>query len=111
MKVDNSSRAAYDAGMPAKTSPVSARIGSDGRLLIPKSLRSQLGIEANDLVTLQVDGGTLVVKSWESALRRLQSALKDIPTKSGLLLSEELILERRAEAAREFGEADDVLPA
>jgi len=76
------------------------RMGTNGRLVIPAPLREALGLTAGDEVVLRVTDGELRLLSRAAAIERFQDLVRArVP--ADRLLSEELIAERRAEAARE----------
>jgi len=79
-----------------------AQMEKSGRILIPAPVRHKLGLSAGAKVIVKVDeDGALQVESRLQAVARVQREIrKYIP--EGRLLSEELIADRRAEAAREF---------
>lgn len=79
---------------------VRARIGQGGRLVIPAAQRKALALKVGDEVVLRVEDEELRVMSLDQAIRRAQRAVRKYLPK-GARLSEELIAERRAEAARE----------
>ncbi len=76
-----------------------ARIGQNGRLVIPVRYRRALGIEPGDEVLLRLEEGSLRIVSRTEALRRAQRRVREIVGK-GASLSDELIAMRRAERRR-----------
>jgi bifunctional DNA-binding transcriptional regulator/antitoxin component of YhaV-PrlF toxin-antitoxin module len=71
-----------------------------GRILVPATNRRAMKLEKGDTVLLELHGDELRIRPAAAALRRLQGSLPEkIPT--GVSLVEELIAERRAEAAGE----------
>ena len=76
------------------------RIVEGGKLVIPASMRRQLGIVAGDTVMVDVDNGELRVRSVTKALERAREILRrHVP--EGVSLSDDLIADRRAEAEHE----------
>lgn len=76
------------------------KIVEGGKLVIPASMRRELGISAGDTVMVDIEHGELRVRSVSKALERARSILRrHIP--EGVNLSDELISDRRAEAERE----------
>lgn len=76
------------------------KIVDGGKLVIPASMRRQLGIGTGDTVLVDVDNGELRVRSITRAIERARAILrKHIPKGSGL--ADELIADRRGEAERE----------
>ena len=78
-----------------------AQLEKSGRILIPAPVRRKLGLRDGSLVIVKVnEKGGLYVESRAQALARVQNKLrKYIP--EGALVSDELIADRRAEAAGE----------
>jgi len=85
--------------------PEPIRVGAQGRLVIPASLRRLMGIHAGDELIPVVEEGRLILATREALLADLQAefAAKVPPDVS---LSEELLAERREEAQREDGETE-----
>jgi AbrB family looped-hinge helix DNA binding protein len=74
-------------------------IREGGRLVIPAKYRKALGLKPGDEVALVLEDGELKVISARQAILRAQRLLRrHIP--QGRNLSEELIRERKEEAAR-----------
>lgn len=79
---------------------VLVQVGDKGRILIPAAYRKALGVNVGDELVLTMEGNELRAISRMEALRRLQDEIERyIP--GDRLLSEDLLAERRAEAARE----------
>ena len=76
------------------------RIAPGGRIVIPAAIRKELGLAAGDEVLLRVDAGELRLSSRRQALEKLQRRVRAL-TKGKRSLAEELIAERRQEAAGE----------
>ena len=81
------------------------RLGSQGRLVLPLALRRALGLKAGQELSAAVESGALVLRPPNRALEELKALWREVqPKRPGELLSEELIRERREEAAREAAE-------
>ena len=76
------------------------KIVEGGKLVIPAAFRREMGIAPGDTVVVELDEGELRVRSLSSAIRQVQTRMREL-NPDGRLLSEELIADRRAEAARE----------
>jgi AbrB family looped-hinge helix DNA binding protein len=76
------------------------RISSNGRIVIPASMRELLGVNPGDTVLMDVEDGVLKIESYPTRVARIQRELAHL-RKPGVLASDELIAERRAEARRE----------
>lgn len=76
------------------------KIDKNGRVFIPAECRRELGLKPGDRVIVQVDGAELRILSQLEGIRRAQEIVaRYIPPDRSLV--DELIAERRAEAARE----------
>lgn len=82
----------------------SARLATGGRLVVPASLRKQLGVAPGDQLFMEVIDGALHVWSQKQAISRAQAQLRTL-TDGKRSLVEELLAERRAEAERDGGGA------
>lgn len=79
---------------------VKAKVTEGGRIVIPIKLRQVLGIEIGENVTLSVKNNTLQITTQKEALRRIQALVRrHVP--EGVSLVDELIKDRREEAANE----------
>ena len=77
-----------------------ARIGENGRIVIPASIRRALDFDVGDTVVLRVEDNELRVSSLREAIRRAQDMVRrHVPADVSLV--KELIAERRREAERE----------
>ena len=81
-------------------SSVRARIGPGGRLVIPVAQRREPGLEVGDQVVISVENDELRVVSLDQRVKRIQALVRR-HNASGEPLSESLIRDRRAEAARD----------
>ena len=77
--------------------PTSLRLGKQGRIVVPASLRYELGLEAGDELVVRVEGGKLVLEPRQSVIERLRARFRV----AGGGLADELLAERREEAQRE----------
>lgn len=76
------------------------KVDKHGAVVLPESFRGALGLSAGDDVQIRLTADGVQVLGREAALRALQSDVRRfIP--EGVSLVDELISERRAEAARE----------
>ena len=71
-----------------------------GKLVIPAAFRREMGIKPGDTLIVEMDGGELRVRSLPSAIARVQARMREL-NPEGRSLADELIADRRAEAARE----------
>lgn len=78
------------------------QIGAQGRLVIPAKLRKDLNLKPGDRLIAHKVGESLVLERRETIEKRLINRFRDIPM--DVSLTDELLAERRAEAAREATE-------
>jgi bifunctional DNA-binding transcriptional regulator/antitoxin component of YhaV-PrlF toxin-antitoxin module len=76
------------------------KVSDGGRVVIPADLRQKHGIEVGDTVFWSDSPEGLTLHSRHAAIRRIQ-AIAAKYKKPGVSVVEELIRERREEAARE----------
>ena len=79
-------------------------LSSEGRVVIPASIRKQLGLEPGVTLTFHTENGQVIMSTRETAIAELQRMFAAHPDPSGMRASDELIAERRLEAAREAAE-------
>jgi AbrB family looped-hinge helix DNA binding protein len=79
---------------------INARIGEGGRVVIPAEFRKALGMHVGDDVILALGDGELKILTRPEVIRRAQERVRLYVT-AGESLADELVAERRAEAARE----------
>lgn len=76
------------------------KVDRHGRVVIPAEYRRALGLREGDPVMVQLDDGELRVLTRAQAIRRAQEIVAKYVSPERSLV-DELIAERRAEAARE----------
>lgn len=75
-------------------------ISANGRMVLPARLRERLHVEGGGLLIIREDEGRLVLESVDDAVRRAQALVRRYaPDAQGV--TDELLVERQAEAARE----------
>jgi AbrB family looped-hinge helix DNA binding protein len=77
------------------------KIDQTGRLLIPARLRKELGLHPGADVVLEAREGELRIRSYRAAVEHAQALIRRYIPDDERSLVDELIAERRAEAARE----------
>jgi len=85
--------------MATNTPTNEVQIGTQGRLVIPAALRKALHLKQGDRLVARQVGESLVLERREAVVKRLQGLFAHIPKDVSLV--DELIAERREEAARE----------
>ncbi len=76
------------------------KVDRHGRVVIPVEYRRALGLRAGDAVVVQLDDGALRILTRAQAIWRAQEIVAKYVSPERSLV-DELIAERRAEAARE----------
>lgn len=77
-----------------------AKVIAGGKIVLPAKLRQSLGIADGDRVLIDEEEGKAVITTRRQKLRVLQEEMRKL-VPEGVSLVDELIAERRAEAARE----------
>ena len=77
-----------------------AKVSDGGRVVIPAELREKHGIGVGDMVMWVEDGEQLVLTSVRASIRRAQALVAKHNKHPGVSMVDELIRERREEAAR-----------
>ena len=80
--------------------PRALRIADGGELVIPASLRRELGVEVGDTVTVEVADGELRVRSRTAAIANARRLIRQF-VPEGTNLVDEMIADRRAEAIKD----------
>jgi bifunctional DNA-binding transcriptional regulator/antitoxin component of YhaV-PrlF toxin-antitoxin module len=85
---------------PPRAVSVVLNVTEDGRIIIPAQALTELGVAAPDRISASVVEGEVVLDTLEAAVKRMQAYYRRIIPED-ISLVDELIAERRAEAARE----------
>jgi AbrB family looped-hinge helix DNA binding protein len=72
------------------------KINAQGRIVIPIQLRQQLGLTAGSKLVARLDGNRIILEKTDDVFQRLRATFNASES-----LVEELIAERRSEAANE----------
>lgn len=81
-----------------------AKIGPNGRIVIPAEYRKALGVKPGDEVLMRLEDGEVRLYTQAQAIRRIQAlAKKYVP--AGVSLVDDLLKDRRREVAQEEAEA------
>ncbi|MBX3550159.1 MAG: AbrB/MazE/SpoVT family DNA-binding domain-containing protein [Xanthobacteraceae bacterium] len=89
---------AKQAGLEVLQSKV--RLGPDGRVVIPAAFREALGIGEGDTLFARVENGEINLLTPSGVMRRVNAMAREF-VPEGVSLADELIAERRREAAEE----------
>ncbi|MDX3900517.1 MAG: AbrB/MazE/SpoVT family DNA-binding domain-containing protein [Sphingobium sp.] len=84
----------------------SAKLIAGGKIVLPAELRRELGFNEGDRLVIEREGDSLVIKSYAQVIREVQAEFRKLVPPGGPSMVDELIAERRAEAAREQEEMD-----
>ena len=79
---------------------VRTTIGEGGRVVIPAEFRKSLGLKVGEIVMVGLEEGEIRIQSLREAIRRAQEMVREV-VPEGRSLVDELIAERRREAALE----------
>jgi AbrB family looped-hinge helix DNA binding protein len=76
------------------------KMGPGGRIVIPAEIRSRLALKTGDSLVITESAGEIRISTIEAGIRRAQALISQyVP--ADVSLADELIAERRAEAAHE----------
>ena len=75
------------------------RVGPQGRIVIPLSVRKAFGLQVGDKLVARLEEGYIVLEKREHILTRLKARFTQIPPEVSLV--EELLADRREQARRE----------
>lgn len=79
-------------------------LGEDGRVVIPARVRRELKLKPGDTLVAESDGQSLLLRSYDQVLQETQEYFRQfVPPVTSVV--DELIAERRDEAAHEDDEA------
>lgn len=78
-----------------------AKLIKGGKIVIPAELRRELGFEEGDTLVIEREGNSAVIKTYAQVVREVQATFKAMLGDRKQSMVDELIAERRAEAARE----------
>ena len=88
----------------AAIEPLYATVSSKGQLVIPASIREELGIEPGTRIAIRMEGPELVLKPETLASKLAMIKKMRGITAGGPSMSDELIEDRRRERERELKE-------
>ena len=77
-----------------------AKLIKGGKIVIPAELRREFGLKDGDTLVFEREGNSLVIKTYEQVVREVQATFKAMKSDPNRSMVDELIAERRAEAAR-----------
>jgi antitoxin PrlF len=77
-----------------------SKVVSGGRVQLPAAMRNAAGLADGDTVVLELVDGEIHLRSQKAMLARVRARLRPY-VEEGTSVVDELIAERRAEAARE----------
>ena len=76
-------------------------MASNGRLVIPAAMRTEIGLAEGGKLVPRVENGVVVLEPIDIAIRRAKDMVRAYLPKSGMSLVDEVIAERHEDAARE----------
>jgi AbrB family looped-hinge helix DNA binding protein len=77
-----------------------ARLGENGRLVLPVQIRRAMGLESGADLALSLDEDGLHIRTQQQLIARAQAMVREVVA-PGRSLVDELLAERRLEADRE----------
>lgn len=78
-----------------------AKLIKGGKVVIPADLRREFGFEDGDTLVFERGENGLVIKTYEQVVREIQAEFRALPGGQSGSIVDELIADRRAEAALE----------
>jgi AbrB family transcriptional regulator, stage V sporulation protein T len=78
-----------------------AKLIKGGKIVLPAELRRELGFNEGDRLVIDREGEALVIKTFAQVIREVQARVKTIIGDYEGSIVDELIAERRREAAME----------
>ncbi len=78
-----------------------AKLIKGGKVVIPAMLRRELGFKDGDRLVFERVGNSAVLKTYDQVVREVQANIKQMIGPNTHSIVDELIAERRAEAALE----------
>lgn len=78
-----------------------AKLIKGGKIVIPAELRREFGLQEGDTLVLERQGDSLVIKTYAQVVREVQAEFKALLGDHKGSAVDDLLAERRAEAARE----------
>ncbi len=97
----------YPMNQPFKPNAIDydVTLGANGRMNLPADLRQRMGIKAPGRLVIELDeNGVATFVSFDHRLKQIQAMLR-ANLKPGQSVVDELIADRRAEAAKEEAES------
>ncbi|WP_174273766.1 AbrB/MazE/SpoVT family DNA-binding domain-containing protein [Sphingomonas bacterium] len=78
------------------------RVGEDGRIVLPADLTREIGLKPGDALAIERQQGKLVMQTYDDIVRQGQDRFRALlPEGFSGSLVDQLIADRRAEAARD----------
>ncbi len=78
------------------------KMAQNGRIVVPSALRAEVGLPTGGDFLARVENGMIILEPHKMALERVRRLVRQYaPADQGGSVVDELIAERRAEAARE----------
>jgi bifunctional DNA-binding transcriptional regulator/antitoxin component of YhaV-PrlF toxin-antitoxin module len=78
------------------------KMAENGRIVVPSALRAEVGLPTGGDFLARVENGMIILEPHKRALERVRRLVRQYaPVDQGSSVVDELIAERRAEAARE----------
>lgn len=95
--LEHDKRKADVIAKPSAIGPAKARLGGEGRIVIPAPFREAMGVKEGDALFLRLEDGELRLSPIAAVTQRLRALVQEF-VPPGTSLVDELIAERRREA-------------
>ena len=82
-------------------SKIRVKVSDSGRISIPAEVRKVMGLERGGVVTMELDGNDLRIRTLREGVARAQALVRRLVGDRPGNLSDDLIAERRRDATRE----------
>jgi AbrB family looped-hinge helix DNA binding protein len=81
------------------------KMSDGGRVVIPAEIRQSLGLKEGEMVLFEQRDGEVLITTKKARLERARAMFRKYVPPGGPSIADELIAERRAEAAQDEAEA------
>jgi bifunctional DNA-binding transcriptional regulator/antitoxin component of YhaV-PrlF toxin-antitoxin module len=90
---------------PAQSATAKVRLGPDGRVVIPATMRTALDMKEDDIFFARIEDGEIRLATPKRTMERVSEMLRPF-VPEGVNLADELLAERRREAQRDADEGE-----
>ena len=83
-----------------------ARVGDGDEVVLPLELAREMGFAHGEALVVERDGSSITIKPYSQVVREVQATVRALAPVPGGSVVDELLAERRVEAAREEAELE-----